>query len=1088
MRIARTETATAATTLETSGFFALRTPLLPFAELSGWSEGLGAPAAGDAAALAIALDADRRQLRARLRAVIARPEVREAIFVASPSLDDSLPAWLADPESDRGQKTERALVRYFTRMCTRATPFGLFAGSSSGTVAADTHLHLGPLGDYRRHTRLDGDYLARLTAALGHDPAVRAALSYRPSSALYRAAGRLHYVVSQTRNAERSFDLVALEPSDYLEATLARAAGGARLDALAEALVEGEVSRAEAEEFIATLVESQVLVSELEPPVTGPEPIHDLIAQLESLPGTPAAGALDAVRRALVVLDDSPLGAAPERYLAVREALETLPVAVEPRWLFQVDLTKPAPQMTLGSAVVAEIGDAVAWMHRVFARPQSALSQFRESFERRYELREVPLMEALDVEAGIGFDQTAEASPLLEGLPFAVALHGGGAAAAPGEALLLRKLAAALASGAQEITLDREEHKPFEDAGRPPLPGSVAVLATIAATSEAALAAGDYLVSVQGVIGPSGANLLGRFCHADPALTAHVNRHLRAEQAQRPEAIFAEIVHLPQGRIGNVLLRPVLRDYEISYLGRSGAPPDQQIRVDDLRLSLRDGRLVLRSQRLGREIVPRLSTAHNHAAPQNLALYRFLCALQNQDVAMPGFDWGATLEQLTFLPRVRVGKLVLALARWSLGKRDLEPLGKARTAAGRYLAAQALRRAHRMPRWVALTDGDHVLPLDLDNSLAVDTLVQLVAKRPIAILTELFEPERLCAVGAEGHFMHELVLPLVCTPPVARAEHDRPIAVPRAVRARPPAPPARRTRLPGSDWLYVKLYAGPATADLVLSQVVAPVVASAMQTGAADAWFFIRYGDPDWHLRLRLHGDPARLRNEVLPDLAAAAGQAMERQQLWRLQLDTYEREVERYGGDACMELAEQVFWADSEAALAILATLQGDEGADARWRLTLRGMDMLLEDLGFDLDGRLALARSCRASYGRELAAGEAMARLLGERFRRERLALEALLTRAADHESPYSPGLSAFAERSARLRPLAARLRALLQASEPSVTLEDLASSLLHMHANRVLRSSARSHELVLYDFLVRLYEGQVARRKRPSSRVVA
>jgi hypothetical protein len=35
--------------------------------------------------------------------------------------------------------------------------------------------------------------------------------------------------------------------------------------------------------------------------------------------------------------------------------------------------------------------------------------------------------------------------------------------------------------------------------------------------------------------------------------------------------------------------------------------------------------------------------------------------------------------------------------------------------------------------------------------------------------------------------------------------------------------------------------------------------------------------------------------------------------------------------------------------------------------------------------------------------------------------------------------------------------------------------------MHANRLLRASARANELVLYDFLLRLYEGRRARRKR-------
>lgn len=39
-------------------------------------------------------------------------------------------------------------------------------------------------------------------------------------------------------------------------------------------------------------------------------------------------------------------------------------------------------------------------------------------------------------------------------------------------------------------------------------------------------------------------------------------------------------------------------------------------------------------------------------------------------------------------------------------------------------------------------------------------------------------------------------------------------------------------------------------------------------------------------------------------------------------------------------------------------------------------------------------------------------------------------------------------------------------------------------HMHVNRLVRSAQRAHELVLYDFLARLYAAQSARSGRPRS----
>src|SRR5213083_1134107 len=110
-----------------SGFFALRTPLLSFDTFLAWSEGLGAvDALDDPVHLERAFEADRALLRRRLSALVGDATIRDALFIASPDLDESLEVWIREPESERGQRIERAIVRYFSRMAGRPTPFGLF--------------------------------------------------------------------------------------------------------------------------------------------------------------------------------------------------------------------------------------------------------------------------------------------------------------------------------------------------------------------------------------------------------------------------------------------------------------------------------------------------------------------------------------------------------------------------------------------------------------------------------------------------------------------------------------------------------------------------------------------------------------------------------------------------------------------------------------------------------------------------------------------------------------------------------------------------------------------------------------------------
>jgi lantibiotic biosynthesis protein len=1043
-----------------SGFFVLRTPLLPWSEFGAWGN-----------------CSDTPSRRAHLQTLLARPAVREAVFLASPDLEAKLSIWYDDPESEQGQKIEQALVRYVARMAGRATPFGLFAGCSTGTLGVRSRFTLPSQAAYERHTRLDMDYVFALTQALAGDPALKPALTYRPNSSLYRAGGRLRYAEARLQGRERTYHLVAVAITDYLERTLARAADGASPLALAAALVadDKEVTLDEAHAFVEELIDSQLLVPELTPAVTGPEPVSALIQSLQELPAAAVANRLAALQEELAAVDRAGIGVAPDRYRGLAASLAPLPAPVELPRLFQVDMTKPTPALALGPEILAEVQRGVELLRRLHLRSgQDALARFREAFQKRYENREMPLTEVLDEEIGIGFATNNEAmsEPLLAGL----ALPG---APAPPPAWqrhherLLAKLARALAEGAQEIELEPRDLPKPEEIQAKPLPASFHIMMRVAASSEAAVADGQFRLLLEHAGGPSGARLLGRFAHGDAALRDHVEGHLRAEEALVPDAIYAEIAHLPEGRIGNVLLRPVLRPYEIPYLGRSGAPAEQQIPVGDLLVSVRDNQVVLRSKRLGCRVIPRLTTAHNWVTG-SLGVYRFLCALQSQGVSpMLAWDWGP-LEAAPFLPRVVSGRLVLALARWRVNEDEIATLasaqGEARTAA---IADWRARRS--LPRYIVLADGDNALPVDLDNPLSVNSFLTLLRSRKTATLHELFpDPDQLCVTGPEGRFMHELILPCVSTstpapPRAAYIQEERPI---------------RFTFPPGSEWLYAKVYTGMATSDQILTETVGPLVTALKRSGAIDRWFFIRYADPEWHLRLRFHGSPERLQSEAVPALQAALAPLFADGRVWRLQYDTYVRETDRYGGPLAIELAEELFHADSDAVVAILAQYPGDYGLEARWRLALPGIDLLLTDLGFDLAGKSELLSWLRTEFAAEFRSDSRLKTQLGERFRQERKALESLLSASSHVDGAgRAPGMAALHDRSRHLAPVGARLLDLDRANRLTVSRLELAASCVHMHVNRLVRSAQRAQELVLYDYLARLYGSSLARTVKKS-----
>jgi thiopeptide-type bacteriocin biosynthesis protein len=639
------------------------------------------------------------------------------------------------------------------------------------------------------------------------------------------------------------------------------------------------------------------------------------------------------------------------------------------------------------------------------------------------------------------------------------------------ERYLQRLIQEAAARGERRIDLQPEDLESLSNPVPAPLPDAFHVIAQIAASSPDELLKernGRYQVRILSASGPSGARLLGRFCHLDGDILNGVRAHIEGEESLRPEAVFAEVVHLPEGRIGNVLARPVLRPYEIPFLGRPSVESEYQIPLSDLRVSIVSGRVVLTSERLDREVIPRLTTAHNFVS-RTLGVYRFLGALQAQGtVGSLLWNWGP-LESLPFLPRVTMARLVLERARWNIPADEIKALADL-DGAGLLREVRAWRERRGLPRHLVLAVFDNELPLDLENIVNVESFLDEAHDRSWVVLHELFPgPEDTWLEGPEGHFVHELVVPFM--------DRSRKDAI-RAPRRATPSIRVRRDFPPGSEWLFAKLYTGTATADAVLRETVAPLVRSTLASGDADTWFFIRYSDPEWHLRVRLHGDPEALNSKVLPALQREASSLLDRHLIWRFQLDTYQREVSRYGGPEAIESVERLFWSDSEAALGIIEALQGEQAAGERWRLAVRGIDLLLSDLGFDLPGKTRVVRAMREGYTREFRADLRLKKQLGARQRELREEVERLLQPEWNDQEPLAPAFELLEKRSRHSAPALADIAALERSGRLQPPREELASSLIHMHVNRLLRAEGRAHELILSEMLLRCYTAQTRR----------
>lgn len=291
--------------------------------------------------------------------------------------------------------------------------------------------------------------------------------------------------------------------------------------------------------------------------------------------------------------------------------------------------------------------------------------------------------------------------------------------------------------------------------------------------------------------------------------------------------------------------------------------------------------------------------------------------------------------------------------------------------------------------------------------------------------------------------------------------------------------PLQRTFITGDEWLYYKLYCGPKTADLILTELVKPLSEELLKTQVIDHWFFIRYNDPKSHLRVRFHFPQPQLMGKVMGMVVQGIRPLVNQDLVWKVMLDTYNREIERYGS-LTMELGEQLFFHDSQMIVDMLALIEGDEGELIRWQFALRAVDALLEDFQYTPDQKLGLIELLKTHFGQEFGMNRNLKGQLDQKFRNNRQTINTVMDKAQDEQSEIKPLFDIIEARSQKNIPVAKKILKYTSKENPEKELNDLMGSYLHMLNNRLFKAKQRAHEMVLYDLLYRHYKSEIARQK--------
>ncbi|GAA3801542.1 lantibiotic dehydratase [Cellulomonas soli] len=823
-----------------------------------------------------------------LRALFDAPGFSGATRLANPLVAEILDRARNEGTIELGPLLK--LTRYLVRSCTRTTPFGLFSGVSwartdggggSGQLLAGEVLH--------GRARLDSGVL--MTAARERVATRSADLTIRRNDLATLAQHRVWLPLADAYgDADRRSLSVQVTPP--LALVFDKVGDGTTLGELRSVLADAYPTQApEAlDRFLGELLDTNILVSSERMQARGdggvppwaPRDWRVAVAEaLDDLPGH-------------VGRQDDPVLRAVERTMTWDRAKPVLHVDSA----LQSNGPLVVPQPCRGLA--EEVADTLLRLDTTSCYPPH-LTAYAKTFAEEYGAgARVPLLHLLCEETGLGPPDTYS-YPSRE-FPLAEPTEDRTSISLSRVALLQSWISQSLTAGGTEIDLSDADLEFFAESSisvrdvRPLAPASDVCFTPVQGPGEDWTAVCSTVPS-----GPPG-SFVGRFWDVvDQDGQCALRLAAGVWGRALPGVDVAELTYLPTlAKAMNVATRAVVQKYEIPVNVEPSVPAEQVVPLDGICVGVRDSMLVLWDGRTGREIVAVQSSLLNLRMAPNAVRFLLECSF-HRFRPVSGFDWGNLEWAAPFLPRLRHGRVVVRPASWSLRAAPELRAGTALTFTQFEQAVVAWRARWRVPRHVFLTREDNRLHLDLDRRASLfDLWWSWKSDHESQVCVSEVLPgvsDGILRDTEERPYSADVVLTVERSDlPDRAAPGERSAPVPRLVDER------ARTDWFGREYVYGKLYGPRGLQDDVIQSL-------AQDPRWADLeYFFIRYGDPAPHLRLRLSSAGAGGLNEIV-DLAARmrdAGLVRD------LVLMPYRQETDRYGGPGCIRAAESVFAASS--------------------------------------------------------------------------------------------------------------------------------------------------------------------------------
>lgn len=821
-----------------------------------------------------------------------------------------------DSLSDSEKET---LLKYAIRSSTRCTPYGIFSGVDFGIFEKQTKVIVNMERNQTR-TRVDMGWLCSVVKNLEKKDEIILKLSVVFNKQCVIKGERIfNSYLNELGSQEQKGEVreVSLRYTEILKRIKQVSDKWIPVKKIIKLLKKErpEVSENTIFKFLNELIENEILLTELRPAllIGKKSVLENLIMVLENnkIQGD-LLGKLKEIDRLIVEYDSEPMGNGMSTYYKICDLMKSLKES--PDYL-QIDMRINCVKNQLSYEIREECERIVNFFARISATicGTEELKLYKMGFLEKYGYhRMVPLVDLLDEELGLGAPSSfARTCRYRAGITekdkiIHIIL----------KKILNEKIQSALFHGEKEIRLVEEDFSTLYEIfhieeGEVAFP-SIDLFVKIFAQNSEEMEKGNYQLCIANTgLSYIAGNTWGRFADMFQIESISQIFKRKEEECLDENSILSSLSEMfRSGRIENIALNKNSYDYQIA-MGTTEIEGKNSISIEDIAIGIdsNTNQFFAYSLKLKKRINTNVNSMLNPSFGSDA--FRFLRNLFTMGKQNPAY-FGQVLAELEYVytPRIVFEKAIIKLATWKLDISDIEEIVNSDDWEKRF---DQWCQKWNVPDIVYFKRGDNELLLNLqrkDYKLLLKNLLKksIKEKSTIYLSETLDEKNKYWVKNLKGErFANEFVLSLY---PLQK-QKKREVGVKTFCEVEGEK---RRMLLPGMEqWIYLKVYVNRYRVDEFIANDMFFFCQELSDKGKLEKFFFIRYKDEAPHIRLRLKCSTYNGIGELFQMISNWLMVLKERGIIYKAQIDTYEREMERYGGKTVISAAEDFFYENSQ-------------------------------------------------------------------------------------------------------------------------------------------------------------------------------